>query len=346
MATFNIPYTFVNGTTIIADEHNDNWVGIKAFAEGISAGTNIDGNAITTTKIADNAVIDTKIASSAVTTAKIADNAVTTLKIADSNVTTAKINALAVTDAKIADNAVTTAKINALAVTTAKIADLNVTTAKIADLAVTAAKIANTTITNTQIATGANIDYSKLNLAGQLLIGDFGSAAKPVIICTSTTRPTTGVVHGQLIFETDKNRVYVATSTTPTWQLVSGELFATGTRTVGQSVANGSTTTLTYTAETDADAQLNTATGVFTAAQAGVYSCTVNLTSSADMNVGLGSSVNLVGPGFATACNRTEFTSSFVVKLASAGTASFQFVNGTGGSLTITYSAQFRYLGQ
>lgn len=161
MSTFNIPNTFVNGTVIDADEHNDNWVGIKSYAEGISTGTNLDNGAVTTTKIADTAVTTAKLATSAVGTAQIADLAVSTAKIADSGVTTAKINALAVTDAKIADNAVTTAKINALAVTTAKIADANVTTAKIADANVTEAKIATNAVTTAKI-TDLNVTTAKI----------------------------------------------------------------------------------------------------------------------------------------------------------------------------------------
>ena len=62
------------------------------------------------------------LGSGAVTTVKIADDAVTTAKILDSNVTTAKIASDAVTTAKILDSNVTTAKIADGAVTQAKLA--------------------------------------------------------------------------------------------------------------------------------------------------------------------------------------------------------------------------------
>jgi|688.fasta_scaffold01920_17 hypothetical protein len=51
----------------------------------------IQGLAVVTADIADNAVTTAKIADSAITTAKIADDAVTTAKIADSAITTAKL---------------------------------------------------------------------------------------------------------------------------------------------------------------------------------------------------------------------------------------------------------------
>ena len=72
------------------------------------------------------AQIKTKLAygvSGTLATANIADDAITSAKIADNAVVTAAINADAITSAKIADNAVVTAAINADAVTDAKIAD-------------------------------------------------------------------------------------------------------------------------------------------------------------------------------------------------------------------------------
>ena len=53
-------------------------------------GTVADG-AITTAKLADNAVNDSKINAGAVTTVKLADNAVNSTKIADNVISTAKV---------------------------------------------------------------------------------------------------------------------------------------------------------------------------------------------------------------------------------------------------------------
>lgn len=54
MATLNIPNTFTNGTPAIATEVNANFNAVKTFAEGISAGTNIDDGAITYAKLDAN----------------------------------------------------------------------------------------------------------------------------------------------------------------------------------------------------------------------------------------------------------------------------------------------------
>ena len=54
MATLSIPNTFINGTTAVATEVNANFTAVKTFAEGISAGTNIDDGAITYSKLDAN----------------------------------------------------------------------------------------------------------------------------------------------------------------------------------------------------------------------------------------------------------------------------------------------------
>ena len=138
--------------------------------DGINTGNIVD-HAITSTKLATNAVQSEHIENLAVTTGKLYDGAVTADKLGTSAVTTAKINDLAVTAAKIGNGAVTTDKLDQQAVTTAKIADDavttgkildgNVTTAKIADDAVTTAKIADANVTTDKIA-DANITTDKI----------------------------------------------------------------------------------------------------------------------------------------------------------------------------------------
>ena len=56
MATLNIGYTFVNATPAVASQVNANFQDVKTFAEGISAGTNIDAGAIELTKLSSNAI--------------------------------------------------------------------------------------------------------------------------------------------------------------------------------------------------------------------------------------------------------------------------------------------------
>jgi len=93
MATFSIPVVFVNGTTIQAVDHNDNWLGIKSFVDGLAAGGNFNPGAINTEDIADDAISTIKIQTGAVTTSIIADDAVTAAKIAAGAVGTSEIAA-------------------------------------------------------------------------------------------------------------------------------------------------------------------------------------------------------------------------------------------------------------
>lgn len=130
-------------------------IGSLVNTGGIAAG------AVTTAKIANEAVGTAQLAASAVTAAKIAANAVETAGIQAGAVTNAKIAAEAVGEGKIEAGAVSTAKIKAEAVTGEKIAAGAVTEAKlgaeavtepkIKAKAVTAAKIANEAIENAHI---------------------------------------------------------------------------------------------------------------------------------------------------------------------------------------------------
>lgn len=51
MATLSVPYSFIDATAIVATEMNSNFAAVKTFAEGISAGTNIDTGAVDTSKL-------------------------------------------------------------------------------------------------------------------------------------------------------------------------------------------------------------------------------------------------------------------------------------------------------
>ncbi|WP_206022413.1 hypothetical protein [Pseudoflavitalea sp. G-6-1-2] len=118
-----------------------------------AAGGDLTGNYPNPT-IAANAVTDTKLADNAVTTPKIADGAVAIAKLADGSVVTVKVADGAVTAPKLADGSVGTAKIIDANVTMAKLADGSVGTAKIIDANVTTAKLADGSITLPKIAPG------------------------------------------------------------------------------------------------------------------------------------------------------------------------------------------------
>ena len=116
-------------------------------------GSVIAAGAITEQKLGVDAVTSAKIADNAITSALIAADAVTTAKIADDAVTNALIATDAVNQDSIAANAVTATQIVAGTITASEIASNAITTAKINAGAITAAKIGTGEITATQIAT-------------------------------------------------------------------------------------------------------------------------------------------------------------------------------------------------
>jgi len=108
---------------------------IKVKTGGITA------DAITSTEIADNAVVTAAINADAVTDAKIADDVVGTEHLTANEVDTTALGADAVTGAQLADDAVNSEHYTDGSIDTAHIADSNVTQAKIADQAINEAKL-------------------------------------------------------------------------------------------------------------------------------------------------------------------------------------------------------------
>ena len=106
---------------------------IKVKTGGITA------DAITSTEIADNAVVTAAINADAVTDAKIADDVVGTEHLTANEVDTAALGADAVTGAQLADNAVNSEHYTDGSIDTAHIADAQITTAKLATAVFTGA---------------------------------------------------------------------------------------------------------------------------------------------------------------------------------------------------------------
>ena len=118
----NLIRTFLIGIALLsmgaeaqADEHNVNCIGCVDTVD-------IAADAVTSGKIANNAVRSGHIRTGAVRTSDIADDAVTSSKIADKAVRSGHIRAGAVRTSDIAENAVSTRKIRDGAVTVRKVA--------------------------------------------------------------------------------------------------------------------------------------------------------------------------------------------------------------------------------
>lgn len=208
---------------------------------------------------------------------------------------------------------------------------------------VTSANIQDGTIMNIDINASAAIDKTKLNLAGTLGLADFGATAKPVVICTSSTRPSPPV-DGQVVYETDKDRVMVYDGSG--WAYVSGLVGATVSGSAA--IPNANTFNLSYSTETlDTDSMIAASGNTFTVPFSGTYALTIDVTAPSDMAAGLGSNLILTA-GTRTMDARLWSTSSavtLIVPLTASQTAKFQITNGTGAALTYTYETILRLIG-
>ena len=86
MATLTIPNILIDGATITADSHNENYQAIKVFADALSAGTNFVAGAIGTATLTNSSVTTAKIASSVTLTTPIIGVAAATSIASSGNV--------------------------------------------------------------------------------------------------------------------------------------------------------------------------------------------------------------------------------------------------------------------
>ena len=167
------------GTVLTSDGSNINWAPVT-----------LDANAVTNSKINNNAVTTDKILDGAVTNSKINNNAVTNLKINDGAVTFTKIAVGAVSHPQLAGNAVTTDKI----------LDGNVTNAKLQHSSIT--------LNGTEVALGGthnhttslsgtadgdiNMDSHNINNVGTVTAttGDFTNISVGNAVVSSTPAPS------------------------------------------------------------------------------------------------------------------------------------------------------------
>ena len=168
------------------------WNG-SSFDQVVAPTAGIENLAVTTGKLADNAVTTAKVDAAGLAAAALATDSVTTAKIQDLAVTTGKLAALSVTTAKIAADAVTADELASDAVVTASIVDANVTEAKLATGAVTEAKIGTAAVTVTKVA-DTSITYAKLNLADGSVPGAKLTDATVTNAKLAANAVTTGII--------------------------------------------------------------------------------------------------------------------------------------------------------
>ena len=151
-------------------------------------------NEVKTEHIANGAVTTPKIADEAVTARKLDERSVTTEKLATGAVTGSKIAENAVTGSKIRDNTVRAEKIAAGAVTTAKIGEQQVTGSRIKDKTITADKLASNCVTTEKIANGS-VTKSKLSFE----LPEPGEVARPITPPLTSAELGTGSVESEKI---------------------------------------------------------------------------------------------------------------------------------------------------
>jgi hypothetical protein len=195
------------------------WDG-SAFQQVVAPTAGIEDLAVTTGKLAANAVTTAKVDAAGLAAAALATDSVITAKIQDLAVTADKLAALSVTTAKIAADAVTADELASDAVVTASIVDANVTEAKLATGAVTEAKIGTAAVTVTKVA-DASLTYAKLNLADASVPG-----AKLASASVTTTQIAANAINTNQIVDEAVTTAKIADDAITADQLATGSVTA------------------------------------------------------------------------------------------------------------------------
>lgn len=124
----------------------------------------IANGAVTTDKVAANAITDAKIQTGGLTAGSIASDAVTTIKILDGNITGQKIADNTIANGKIIAGTIDGTRLAVGAVGTAALATGGITSSKFAAGAVDTTALGTGAVTNDKIS-NTTIAYAKLNLA-------------------------------------------------------------------------------------------------------------------------------------------------------------------------------------
>jgi hypothetical protein len=220
----------------------------------------------------------------AVTTGKLANNAVTTAKVDAAGLGAAALATDSVSTVKIQNSAVTTDKLNALSVTEAKVATDAISTDKIVNNAVTYAKLQQTSGTNVLLgrstAGAGNVEEITCTGAGRDLLDDADAAAQRTTLglgtiatqAASSVVITGGTVAGLTSLTTATSTLGNATITSGSITGITDLAIADGG--TGASDAATARTNLGVEIGTDVqayDAGLNSIAGLITTSDQTIY---------------------------------------------------------------------------
>lgn len=177
----------------------------------------------------------------AVTTGKLAANAVTTAKVDSAGLGTAAIANLAITGAKIADATITSAKLVAGSVANAAIGTSAVSTNELAASAVTYAKIQNVSATDKLLGratAGAGVvEEIPLTAAGRALLDDADAAEQRTTLGLGTLSTQSGIFSGTHSGTSSGNNTGDQTIS------LTGDVTGSGTGSIAATLATDSVTT-------------------------------------------------------------------------------------------------------
>ncbi|MEN9362945.1 MAG: Invertebrate iridescent virus 22, partial [Bacteroidota bacterium] len=158
--------------------------------------------------ISDLAISSAKLASDAVTSTKILDGTIATADLADNSITSAKISDGTLATADLADNSITSAKISDGTIATTDLADNSITSAKIGNGEIVNADISATAaLSDTKLATistagkvsNSATTATSANTASSIVMRDAsGNFSAGTISATEFSGPLTGNVSGNV----------------------------------------------------------------------------------------------------------------------------------------------------